>query len=376
MAEQQQSVALVRRAESLPAQVLSDDEMRRMYRLAESMHLSGAYDDIKQAEQAFVKMMLGRDLGLSPTQAMGGLHLVKGNVSVHYAMLARFINARQDDGYAYRPGWIYQDDVPEGEPAQKYRDAVYLDEDDPLDMREVVGCFIVFSIQGQQIGVSRYTLEDAETAGLIKSGLDPRAAWATSRRNMFLARAMSNGVKWLVPEVMGGLPIYVQGEIEEAKPSVTAPVGEGDDQGTGIDLGPKIDAVIERATELGHRGLMNRARLELQLGKRSPGVVAQFAKDAKEELDRFEAEKAKAEEEEPPDADVVTEDDVAEEQTKLDPEVAAAAAGMTEEALLRARRDALIEARGEEQDPEQKSLIDEEIDMLEETLQSTTEDKE
>lgn len=395
MTEQQESVALVRRHVEVPATILSDDEMRRIYRVAESLHLSGIYDDVKKPEQAFVKMLLGRDLGLSPTQSLGGLHLVKGSVTVHYAMLARFINARQDEGYAYRAGWIKQSPEPETSSAAPTRDAVYMDEDDPLDMREIVGAFVVFTIGEQQVGVSRFTIEDAVQAGLVKEGMDVRAAWVTSRRNMYLARAMSNGVKWFIPEVMGGLPVYVDGEIVPERASVTDPVGDGDDEGTGVDLGPKVDEMIARATALGHRGLSNRAALELQLGKRSPGVITQFVKDAHTELTRFEAEKAAAAAEgtdEPPEAEVVepeavvTEDDVAEEQTKLDPDMPsatgpnheapeataerreAAANQLTEDAVTRARLKALREAREDEQNPEQRALIDEEIDMLEETL--------
>lgn len=376
MTEQETSTAVVRRAVELPAAVLSDDEIRRMYRLAESLYQSGAYDDIKKAEMAFAKMLLGKDLGLSPTQAMGGIHLVKGGVQVHYSMLARFINSRAEEGYAYRPGWIYQNDVPEGGDPRRHREAVWFDEDDPLDLREIVGAFVQFSIQGQQVGISRYALEDAETAGLIKPGLDPKAAWATNRRNMYLARAMSNGVKWLVPEVMGGLPIYVTGELVDERNQLSAvsePAGDGGDEGTGLDLGPKVEEVIARAETLGHRGLSNRAALELQLGKRSPGVVNQFVRDAHAALDEFAARSAeRGEDPEPedekdappegeiPEAEVVHDD---EEQPPI-PEADPQTAMDMEEQILRKRIEKLEAMRAEEQNPEQRALIDEEIELL------------
>lgn len=280
------STALDRVVAHSPAELLpSDDEIRRMYRIAESLHLSGAWKDVGRAEVAFAKMIIGRDLGLTPAQAMQGIHIVEGGVQMHYATLGQFVRSR--DGYDFRAGWLKQ--VP-GE-----ADAVFVwhDEEDPTDEREVVGAAVVFTVDGAQRGLSRYTVDDADKAGLIKRD-KPRAAWNAARRNMLLARAMSNGVKWFVPEVMGGMPVYVEGELPE-KASLTAGTGTDDDSGEGIDLGPDVEKIIERATTLGHRGLSNRASLEIALGGRAPGLVKEWVARAKEELDRFAAGKATAE---------------------------------------------------------------------------------
>src|SRR5215467_5473400 len=106
MSEESASVALERRAPLAPisAGLISDDEVRRMYRIAEALALSGSFKGINKAEQAFAKMIVGRDFGMSPAQSMLGLHLVEGQVMVHYAMLGRFIRERADEGYAYRHG--------------------------------------------------------------------------------------------------------------------------------------------------------------------------------------------------------------------------------------------------------------------------------
>lgn len=287
-----------------PAELLpSDDEIRRMYRIAEALWQSGAWKDVKKAEMAFAKMVIGRDLGMTPAQAMQGIHLVEGGIQMHYATLGQFVRSRE--GYDYRAGWIKE--VPTldvgtlnpqtGELERTVPEQVFVwhDEEDPLDDRPVIGAVVVFTVDGDQRGVSRYTTADALAANLIKD--DKRAAWNTSRRNMLLARAMSNGVKWFVPEVMGGLPVYVTEAHElPVKASVTEAVGEGDDEGQGLDLGPKVEAIIERARELGHHGLSNRAAIELAVGNRAPGVINEWVARAREELDRFAAEKAKAEE--------------------------------------------------------------------------------
>lgn len=371
MSDQAPNAALVRRPVNAPAELLSDDEIRRLYRVAESLALSRMFKDIARAEQAFAKMIIGRDLGLSPAQSLLGLHLVDGSVMVHYAMIGRFIEARSEEGYGYRAGWLKLEppeptetpaDAPGWEPGQAPPRVafVWMDEDDPTDLREIYGASVYFTTpHSARPLISTYTVEDARNAGLIKS--DPRAAWNTSRRNMLLARAMSNGAKWYVPEVMAGLPLYVEGEIS-VDGSVTAPVGNGSDEGTGLDLGPKVEGIIARATALGHAGLSNRGALEIALGNRAPGVVTQWIKDATVELDRFEKEQ------EPVDAEVVEPPmpegdamrEAAREQEMLEQ--------LTESALIAERLKALRLLRGEEQDPEQKRLLDEEIQTLDNEL--------
>lgn len=296
---------IVRAADAM----MSDDEIRRAYRIAEALFQSRAFKDVKSAEAAFAKMVIGRDLGLSPAQAMGGIHLVEGGVQMHYAMLGQFVRARS--GYDYRPAWIKRDHDHEladlieraGRPPTEREQerlnegilvVVWHDEEDPDDFREIVGALIDFTVNGERRGISRFTIDDARTARLIKD--DPRAAWNTSPRNMLLARSMSNGVKWYVPEVLGGLPVYVEGELDHAdRPSLTAPTQDADDAGQGVDLGPAVEKIIARAEALGHRGLSNRGSLELALGGRSPSTVKDWVERAKAELDRFAAEKAKAE---------------------------------------------------------------------------------
>lgn len=290
-AQEQAGTALATREEARAVELLSDDEMRRTYRIAESLYLSGAWK-LKNAEAAFAKMVVGRDLGLSPAQAMQGIHIVEGGVQMHYAQLGQFVRARE--GYDYRAGWLKTEgsetlNVQTGETERAPVVAVYHDEEDVTDLRPIVGAFVEFYVGGERRGVSRFTLDDARAARLIKDS--DKAAWNTSPRNMLLARAMSNGAKWFVPEVFGGMPVYTDGEIPERK-SITAPVADGGDEGTGIDLGPKVDAIIARAEALGHGGLSNRGAIELAVGKRAPGVVNEWLGRAKQELDRFEAERA------------------------------------------------------------------------------------
>lgn len=338
--------------------IMSDDELRRTYRLAEGLAGSGMWKDIKKAEQSFAKIVIGRDLGLTPAQSMQGIQIVEGGIQMHYSTLGAFIRSRP--GYDYRSAWIkrvrpcvatLQGAEPEqgeivgettgpnnsgrvyivrfenGRQARVPEEAVeilavqdsvvWIDEEDPLDLRPVFGAVTVFYVAEKQRGVSRFTLDDARAANLIKS--DSRAAWNTSQRNMLLARSMSNGVKWFVPEIMNGMPIYAPGELEDlrGRKSLTASTGDGDDAGSGIDLGPRVEKIIERATELGHRGLSNRAMVEMAVGNRAPGVVNDWCVRASQELDRFAEEKAAAAE--APETDVAA-GDPEERPVEVEPE--------------------------------------------------------
>ena len=321
--EQAETTTAVALRETHPAAVLlSDDELRLTYRLAESLYRSGAWG-LKNAEAAMAKIVVGRDLGLSPAQAMQGIHIVEGGIQMHYAQLGQFVRSRE--GYDFKAGWIKEEPLADHidrlgrEPTEREAARIVegetvvvpvrMEDEEITDLRPIVGAFVEFLVNGERRGISRYTVEDAETAGLIKRD-KPKSAWMAARRNMLLARAMSNGCKWFVPEVFAGMPVYAEGEIPERPKSLTAPVGDGDDSGSGIDLGPKVEEIIKRAEAQGHRGLSNRAAVELAVGKRAPGVVAQWVVDAKAELDRHAEAKAAAERGDEPEA---TEEPVAEE---------------------------------------------------------------
>jgi hypothetical protein len=286
------STALAHREEqSREMAIMSDDEIRRTYRIAEALWQSGAFD-VKKAEAAFAKIVIGRDLGLTPAQSMSGIHLVEGGVSMHYSTLGQFVRSRE--GYDYRSGWIKAEHRadPDGDPDREMPlVAVYHDEEEIADVREIVGAFVEFVVDGERRGISRFTVDDADAAGLIKRD-KPKSAWMAARRNMLLARAMSNGVKWFVPEILGGMPVYAPGELPEQKPELTEGTEATEPQG--VELGPDVEKIIAKAEALGHRGLSNRAAIELAVGGRAPGLVADWVRRAKDELKRFEAEKANA----------------------------------------------------------------------------------
>ena len=261
---------IVRRPEQqLGTPLPSDDEIRRLYRIAEAFAQSGVYKDARQAGQAFAKLMAGRDLGLSPARAMSGLHFVEGQVQMHYRTLGAFVRA---NGYHYT--------FPEAPTNESVSIDFYAPEDGGGE-REL-------------LGRSTFTMADADLAGI------KRGNYVKYPRNMLIARAMSNGVGWYCPEVLGGIPVYVEGEIP-APADVT--VGQGDGKPQGLELGPKVEAILARAAKVGHAGLADRATVEMAVGGRSPGVVNEWAEQATAALNKLESDRQHAET--IPDAEVV-----------------------------------------------------------------------
>lgn len=165
--------------------------------VAKVMVQSGFFKDLKSVAQAAVKIMAGQELGIPPVAAIMGIHIIKEKVSMGANLLASRIRAH---GYDYR-----------------------------VKQLDTKACRIVFlsrkeNGQRDELGVSEFTLEDAKAAGLL--GGDN---WRKYLKNMLFARAVSNGVKWFVPDVTGGNPIYTPDELgalvnEEGEPLNITPV--------------------------------------------------------------------------------------------------------------------------------------------------------
>lgn len=161
--------------------VMTDAEINGLFRIANALALSGMFKDALKAEQAFAKMLIGRDLGLSPTQAMMGINIIEGKPELSANLQAAFV--KRTPGYDYR-----------------------------VTEHTTEACEITFYRDGEPLGTSRFTMEDAKTAGLAGRG-----PWKSYPKNMLYARAMSNGVAFHCPEVTGGVKTYSDGEISGAE---------------------------------------------------------------------------------------------------------------------------------------------------------------
>lgn len=262
--------------------VMSDSEINRSWRLAEALYSSGSFPDVRSAAQAFAVMLIGHDLGMSPTQALMGVHLIKGKPRISSTSLAGFLKkgGKYDFKVMHRDHERCTIDFYEVRPSEP-------------------------SVTGQlkrgdriKLGRETFTMADAVTAELVNEITGPRGevsykrraaaseGWEKYPKNMLFARAMSNGVKAFCSDAMGGVPVYTEADEFSAQPLLTA--GSGDGEAVGVDLGWRVEAVLERAQRLGHAGLSNRAAAETALASRSPEALGEWVRIATNELDELE----------------------------------------------------------------------------------------
>lgn len=204
--------------------------------LATNLAKSGMFKDIDAASQAFAKLMFGRDLGLSATAAMTGVHLVEGKPEIGANIQAQMVKSYIG---------------PEGE---RY-DYLVLTEPDDDDK-----CEIEFSRrrdgQWKVIGRSKFTMADAEKAELTKPSRNGKPSnYVKFPRNMLFARAMSNGVAFHCPEVTNGIRTYHEGELDTQRITESAAVAD-----ITLDAPPEpiadADVVPEPEPELLSEGAM------------------------------------------------------------------------------------------------------------------------
>lgn len=160
---------------------ITGGEMEVLFRLGRGLARSGMFKDATQADQAFAKLIFGRDLGLSATQAMTDIHIIEGKPEMSANLQASKV--RSSERYEY--------------------EVVEL-----TDTR----CELQFWKDGDEVGDSAFTIEDATRAGLAGKGV-----WQKYPKNMLFARAMSNGVAWFCPDVMNGIRVYAEGELVDVQ---------------------------------------------------------------------------------------------------------------------------------------------------------------
>jgi hypothetical protein len=253
-----------------------DVELRRVWRLANALYKSGLFRDVTHAEQAFGKIMLGRDLGLSPTQSLMVLDVVEGNVRVRSVQLAAWV--RQHPNYDY--------DVVEHDDAHC---VVEFFDVRPGPKRLMGGQMMPGEPLKRSLGASSFSLEDAKKAGLIKD--HSRSPWRAHPRNMVWARAVSNGVRWFCPEVTGGIPVYTEADSFEEVRELTQGEGSGENPGwdkTNVRVAAEAERLIERAEQLG-QGMYDRAIVQFALAGQSDERADEYLEAANEFLDGVEA---------------------------------------------------------------------------------------
>jgi hypothetical protein len=221
-------------------------ETMSLTEVAKTFALSGLFKDLtdKRAEEgataqreAMIKILAGREMGMEPVESMMGLVLVEGRISMSADTMAGRIAGHSE----YR---------------HRVREITHAACEIEFEERQDNGGWI-------SIGKSKFSIEDAQAAGLCKV-VDGRAVarsrngnalpWESYTRNMLFARAMSNGFRWFVPHLKLAR-VYTSEEVQDMTAGGLHVPGESPTSTAGdvplTDLDAALDATDADFTDVG-----------------------------------------------------------------------------------------------------------------------------
>ena len=142
--------------------------------------------DISTSEKALAVIMIGREMGIGPAASLRGIFMINGVPSLSSRLMAGLIRSSGDYDY---------------ETLERTDKASTIQ-----ILRKVRGKWVALT------PTTRFTIEDAKRAGLIKGG----SPWEKYPRNMTWARALSDGFGIHCPHLANGMPIYSHDDAESA----------------------------------------------------------------------------------------------------------------------------------------------------------------
>jgi hypothetical protein len=144
--------------------------------LAKVFYESKIFKDVGSEAQAIVKILAGREMGLSPIQAMNGVYIVENKVGYETKI---FLSKLKKSGkYDYEVTFTEKEGKTESASVAFFR----------VEGKEIRG-----------IGTSKFTIYDAARIGLIN-----KSAYKNYPKLMMFYRAASDGMKMYCPDILEG----------------------------------------------------------------------------------------------------------------------------------------------------------------------------
>jgi hypothetical protein len=136
-----------------------------VFRLGAALAASGFFPGVNDEAKAVAKILAGRELGFGPVASLTNIHIIEGKPTMGANLIAAAIKGSRRYDFRVRR----MDDT---------------------------GCALEFYQNGEPVGVSEFTKADAHAAGLLSKG-----NWTKFPRNMYFARALTNGARWYCADV-------------------------------------------------------------------------------------------------------------------------------------------------------------------------------
>jgi hypothetical protein len=169
---------------ALTMRVLDADEAHHLGSLLAD---SGYFDDARDAAKAAVKVMAGAELGIGAVAAMRGVDIIKGEVSLSAGLVAALV--RGSERYDYE--------------IERWDDG---------------GCTLVFTRDGKPLNPP-VTFDHSDA---VKAQLAGGTNYQRYPRNMYFARAMTNGARLHCPDLFAG-SVYTSAELQGTAVEADAP---------------------------------------------------------------------------------------------------------------------------------------------------------
>jgi hypothetical protein len=172
--------------------------------IGQTMAKSGMFPDVTDGAKALVKILAGKEIGVTPFQAMTNIHLIQGKATMGANLMAAKVKG--SGKYDYRVSELSNDKC-----------SILFRQRDPL----ADGGWA-------DLGRFSYSIEDAKRTGLLdKKNKDGSPNnWLKYPSNMLFARAISSGVRIYCPDVFNGNLVYVPEELGAQVNEDGEPVGK------------------------------------------------------------------------------------------------------------------------------------------------------
>jgi hypothetical protein len=288
--------------------IMSPANYRTTWSMCRTLAASGSFKDIGragltgpaldfEAAKALSRILLGADLGMSPTQALLGIDIVKGNPQIRGVALGRMVRETAKrptpagESYDYK---VLRRDFTEG--AQSATVALYRRDEDgtwprvedeegePFDT--ILGTVTIPKGRKCPEAVEAFVLSQAEKRKLVKED----GAWQTHPEVMVVWRALSQLVRFFAPDVIGGVPVYTEADHFDETPAEQ--VGAAAGGHVDVVLPEAVEGVIARAKALGDEELSSRDRVAMIIGGQSDEAVGVWVAEQLQRLDALEPEDA------------------------------------------------------------------------------------
>jgi len=155
--------------EKLPEKLPLGSTIAEIATLGDIFTKSGLFPDVTSQAQAVVKILAGREMGFPPIYSMRKVYIIHGQTVVAAEAMGNMI--KRSGQYDYHI--------------------------EKLDSQE---CILQLTDGGKDVYCSRYTIEDARLAGIVKAD----SGWIKFPRAMLFARALSQGARIVCPHIIMG----------------------------------------------------------------------------------------------------------------------------------------------------------------------------